>query len=608
MTAAQSGPIVWQNNGPERTVTRGKAGTPVSQIENLSVRWTRWMNRWYAVRSSRARAATGFVSQPEPRTIGSFARGRQLVAGNFLFAGSLIDDNRNSIWHIKMPDFAFQEDLHGFTWLDDLAAVGDMAARQKAQDWTVEWIELYGGGKGHGWTPDLTGRRLIRWINHAIFLTNGQPSDTTKAYYASLGQQTIFLSKRWKSASAGLPRFEALTGLIYAGLSLTGMSKHVDPAVKALARECREQIDNEGGIPTRNPEDLLEVFTLLNWAASALSEAGKMAAMDHLAAIQRIAPTLRSLRHCDGGLARFHGGGRGAEGQLDQALASSGVKLAAPEGLSMGYARLHGGRTSLIIDAAAPPEKASSYNAHASTLAIELTSGRRPLIVNCGSGVSLGSKWRRAGRATASHSTLALDGLSSARLGKPGFVGGHERELLSDTPVDVRVQYLFGDDAQGIIAGHDGYLNSHGLTHIRQIEITNTGRGIIGEDTLAAIEDVDEKVFDKALDKALLQGIGFKIRLHLHPDVNAELDMGGAAVSLALKSGEIWIFRHDGVNRLSLEPSVYLEKGRIKARATKQIVLSAIAIEYATRIRWSLSKAQFTPDTVRDVAIDETGT
>ncbi len=578
----------------------------MSQNENLSARWMRWMNRWHAVRASRARAATGFVSQPEPRTIGSFARGRQLVAGNFLFAGSLIDDKRHSIWQLKMPDLAFQEELHGFTWLDDLAAVGDLPARQKAQDWLIEWIETFSDGRGHGWTPDLTGRRLIRWINHAIFLMNGQPSDVSRSYYASLGQQTIFLSKRWKSSSAGLPRFQALTGLIYAGLSLSGMDQFVNPAMKALARECREQIDAEGGIPTRNPEDLLEVFTLLNWAASALSEAGKMAAPDHLRAIERIAPTLRALRHCDGSLARFHGGGRGVEGRLDHALATSGIKSAAPEGLSMGFARLHGGRSSLIIDAASPPKGAASGNAHASTLAIELTSGRRPLIVNCGSGASLGAKWRRAGRATASHSALALDGISSARFGKSGFTNSPGMEPLSDAPTDVRVQYLVEDGAHGIIVGHDGYLKSHGLTHIRQIDMNKNGRGILGEDTLAAIEASDERIFDRAMDKNHLQGIGFKIRLHLHPDVDADLDMGGAAISLALKSGEIWVFRHDGVNQLCLEPSVYLEKDRIKARTTKQIVLSATALEYATRIRWSLSKAQLTPDAVRDLAQEDT--
>ena len=125
----------------------------MTQIENMSARWTLWMNRWYARRSTSARPAAGFVSQPEPRTIGSFARGRQLVAGNFLFAGSLLAEPDKSIWRLSMPNPVFEEELHGFTWLDDLAAVGDMAARDRAQEWLIDWIEMFGRGKGPGWTP-----------------------------------------------------------------------------------------------------------------------------------------------------------------------------------------------------------------------------------------------------------------------------------------------------------------------------------------------------------------------------------------------------------------------------------------------------------------------
>ena len=54
----------------------------------FSARKARFLNRWHAARSTRAGAVTAFVSAPEPRTIGSFARGRQLVAGNYLFAGA----------------------------------------------------------------------------------------------------------------------------------------------------------------------------------------------------------------------------------------------------------------------------------------------------------------------------------------------------------------------------------------------------------------------------------------------------------------------------------------------------------------------------------------
>ena len=74
---------------------------------------------------------------------------------------------------------------------------------------------------------------------------------------------------------------------------------------------------------------------------------------------------------------------------------------------------------------------------------------------------------------------------------------------------------------------------------------------------------------------------------------------------MQLRSGEIWVFRHGGVAKLALEPSVYLEKGRLKPRATSQIVLSAHARDLETRIGWTLAKAQDTPLAIRDLDRDD---
>ncbi|NRA99126.1 MAG: heparinase II/III family protein [Rhodobacteraceae bacterium] len=571
----------------------------------MGQRWTRNMNRISARTARAARGATTFVSQPEPRTIGSFAKGRQLVAGNFLFAGYLVESPGAMIWDLPAPDSAYVSTIHGFTWLDDLAAVGDLAAREQAQDFTFEWIARYGTGKGPGWTPDLTGRRLIRWINHAILLLNGRSSEESAAYFRSLSRQTNFLGKRWKAASPGLPRFEALTGLIYAGLALSGMDGTVGAAARALAKECSREIDASGGLLTRNPEDLLEVFMLLNWAADALSDAGRMPAREHLDAIARIAPVMRALRHADGGLARFHGGGRGMEGRLEQGLATSGIKPLPPEDIAMGYVRLAQARTTVIVDAAAPPLGPASAHAHASTLAFELTSGRRPMIVNCGSGATFGKSWRRAGRATASHSTLGIGGVSSSRLSVPTLNDSDQPEYLLEVPTEVTVAPHISDDRVGFQLGHNGYEATHGLAHVRRLELGRDGRVLEGEDALTAIGQDGERRFDLAFHKSNGRGIPFASRFHLHPDVDAHLDMGGSAVSLVLKSGEIWVFRYSGPARLSLEPSVYLERTRLSPRATRQIVLTATALDYATRLGWTFSKAQDTPSFVRDFSVEE---
>lgn len=570
----------------------------MAQPSTWRARRINFMHRVHARRAARSNTATAFASEPEPRSIGVVVRGQQLVAGKFLFSGLLVESPDLSIWEIAEQNQIVGDEIHGSTWLDDLAALGDDRARERAQKWVFEWIKRYGNGSGPGWTPDLVGRRLIRWINHGVFLLRGQDQTTTNLFFQNLARQTLFLSRRWNVTAPGLPRFEALASTIYAGLSLEGMEDQVEQAVTALAADCQTRIDAGGAISSRNPEELLEVLTLLNWTVEALERTGRKVPRQITDAIARIAPTLRALRHADGSLARFHGGGGGLEGRADLALAASGVKALPDADLHMGFARLTGGRTTLIVDAEAPPIGDPSANAHASTLGFELTSGRRALIVNCGSGARFGQDWRRAGRATPSHATLGIDGVSSSHLAQPGRLVS-QAELLTDVPTLVRANTA---DGRKLELSHNGYQPSHGLTHARILLMSVDGRKVEGEDLLTTLIPADDAIFDKAIGQTQPNGIAYALRFHLHPDVAPYLNAEKTAISLTLKSGEVWEFRHDGAAELALTNSVYLQNGQLRPRATQQVVLSGRAMAYATRVRWSLAKAQSTPNVVRDFA------
>ena len=562
---------------------------------SASARLIRLADRYAAFAARWAKPAAGFVSQPEPRSIGLYARGKQMVAGNILLAGHLAQAPNTFLWDIEADDPAFQAEAQGFSWLDDLAAVGTPAAGARAQDWTWGWIARYGSGAGAGWSPDLTGRRIIRWIHHATLLLNGKDKAETTAYYRSLSRQSDYLARRWQAAAPGLPRFEALTGLVYAGISLMGMEKLVPAAAAALAADCKTEIDREGGLPTRNPEELLEVLTLLTWTARALTEASKLVPAEIVDAITRIAPGLRALRHADGELARFHGGGKGLDGRLDQALAASGMRSLATPVNAMGFARMNGRRTSMIVDAAAPPGGQAVATAHASTAAFELTSGRRALIVSCGSGVPFGAAWRQAGRATQSHSVLAMDKMSSSRFDKRAAF------RLSDRAAVTASRLSAGPIETELYLAHDGWLASHGLIASRTLTLSADGRRLTGVEALTALTPEARRRFEEMMTTSRLGGAGFAVRFHLHPEVDAALDMGGSAVSMELRSGEIWVLRHSGPAKLSLQPSVYLEKGRLKPRPALQIVLSGHARGFETRIGWTLAKAQDTPLAIRDL-------
>jgi uncharacterized heparinase superfamily protein len=531
------------------------------------------------------------VTAPEPWTIGDFERGQQLVSGKVLITGHMMDVGENSIWSQSPQSELFATELQGFGWLDDLAALGDQAAKYKAQSWVLDWISGFGMGKGSGWSADLTGWRLIRLINHSSFLMNKLSEGRQAKVFHSMAIQTLFLAKSWRQLQPGRARFEALCALVGAAQSLIGMGSLMAPALSALTLECKTQIDVDGGINSRNPEELLKIFGLLAWVKYTLDQSNTLIPEVLATTITTIAPVLRSLRHGDGTLARFHGGGQGSEHMLDQALAVSGVRPSIPQDGAMGFVRLNAGATSLIVDAAPPPLGLSKFEGHASTCAFELSVGRNRVIVNCGSGLCFGVDWHLAGRVTASHATLGINGLSSSAFA-PAKKG--KGRALKDAPDTVTVHKTRAVDGMRLRVSHNGYQSSHGLLHARTLDLPVDSKGLVGEDKLYAPDTQDMKRFF-AIRGKVHGDLYFSVRFHLHPDVAASLDSDGASVSLLLINGDVWVFRYQGLVELSLEESVYFEEGRVHPRPTAQIVLSGEVKEISTRVRWSLAKASENP-------------
>lgn len=550
------------------------------------------LGRVLVILRPRLRRPDRFALTPEARSYGNAARGRLLVEGRFHFADQRVEAPGLSIWDLPAwpPDLA--RELHAFGWLDDLAAEGSEAAQVLARAWTFDWLARGFDRSAGRAAQAVAGSRILHWLTHADLLIEDAAADGRAAFFRALTRQARGLARRGTEPTTGLALIESRAAVLLCALCLPGPARRVRQALAGFAQAADLVVDGDGAIRSRNPEELAQILARLVEARIAIEDAGHAVPPDLSEAIGRAAPVLRSLRHADGTLARFHGCGGGASGRLDQALAGAEDRPLPPADRAMGFARLAAARTTLILDAASPPAGPNAATAHASTLAFELTSGKRPLIVNCGSGARFGREWRRAGRATPSHSTLVLDGFSSARLD-----GGR----LVDAPRDVRIERRRGENGTGFIAGHDGYVATHGLTHVRHLFLSDDGRELEGEDVLATVEREDEAIFDRALDEAVWDGIGFRLRFHLHPHVSAEKIEEPDAVVVELLNGERWLLSHEGRATLSLEPGVYLDADAPAPRPSLQIVLAARAVDYATRIRWTLAKSPETPDAVRDL-------
>ncbi|NOR62889.1 MAG: heparinase [Rhodobacteraceae bacterium] len=517
--------------------------------------------RFASLKSLRA-APRSFLHHPEQRSIGSFVKGEQALAGQFVFAGHLVEAPDASIWSVLPPSTGFMEAIHSFLWLDDLAAIGDGAARKHAQKWMLEWIESFGQGTSIGWEPGLAGRRVVHWCSHAMFLFKGLSPKQSTAVFKSLGRHVNFLSNNWKATPNGLEKIEALTGMIYAGLSLEGCEYALRPALKGLAATCFAWIDEDGSIPTRNPETLAEVFTLLTWVAKLLADTGHPADPAIADALERMAPGLRALRFGNGGLARFHGGGCGAEGQLDQALSDAQLRASTTLPQFMGYERLSAGRITVIMDAAKSPD------AHKSALGFEMASGRWPLLSNCGPGARQGGPWAKACAQTAAHNALTVEGRGPS---------------LADVQAE-RAQDL---ESIWLSARHEGFGEAFGLCHERRILVATNGRQLSGEDRLFPLAPAANDTHPADILSGPARGHSYMLHFHLHPEVEAIKNEQG--IVLTLPNAEVWSFEQEGGLACLLD-SVYLDRAHTAPRATKQIVVMGRTLDYVGAIRWRFTK------------------
>ncbi|MFV0361244.1 heparinase II/III domain-containing protein, partial [Tropicimonas sp.] len=402
-----------------------------------------------------------------------------------------------------------------------------------------------------------TGARLLGWIVHGAGLTDGIGREADLRFFHLLSAQVDYLSDCWRDTAAGLPRITALTALTEAGCRLEGKHPVLAPAVRGLGDACAGWIADDGSIASRNPEDLLEAFWLLVLAAQSLERRGVATASGHSAAIARVAPVLRTLRHADGGLARFHGGGRGAEGRIERALALSGIRPGPPGDSAMGYRRLQGGRTTIVVDAASR----GGRERFESLFAFEMTHGRAPIVTGSGPGRAFGAAWARRSRLAAGYSGLAIEG---GGIGEPLpaelQAGAAGRQL--------RLQRRFPNAA-----------------HQRVLNLSLDGTMLTGEDFLAP---AGPGGFGR-------HGPEYALRFHLHPTVQAEALEDGTTLHLLLPGGEVWTFRSEAPVSPMLLPAVFLDPGEMRPLAARQIVLSGRAQGDGVLLNWTFAKARARP-------------
>ncbi len=517
----------------------------------------RAMARLPSLRMSRVPDAPALpVRDPWP---GDPARGVRILKGELEFAGA-VRALRPRGWSDATGSAEVRAAAHQFSWLRDLRALGTDAARLRARALVADWITgPVGDPLAH--RPDVAGGRIAAWLGHYDFFASSADDGFRQKLMSRLVSDARSLSAALPAEELDARALTALKGLIAAAVAMPEHAAFLTRALRFLPQEIGRQVLPDGCHAERSPAAHLAALQDLTEIRSLLQAAQVQPPPALNAAIERMAPALRVLRHGDGGLALFNGAKEEQTTLIDLVLTQAGRSGRAPSGLTDGgYQRLQAGRSVLIVDCGTPPPPGVDRFAHAGTLAIELSLGRERMIVNCGAASASTPEWRDAMRATAAHSTLVIGDISSAELRPSG---------LGRRPERVEMQRQEANGAHWLEASHDGWQKPFGAVHRRRLYLAESGEDIRGEDAVEAPTPQN-----------------FTVRFHLHPAVSASLQQDGEAVLLRLPTGGGWRLRADGA-KISLEESVYL--GGHEPRRSEQVVLTGSA-EGPQQVKWAISK------------------
>jgi len=208
-------------------------------------------------------------------------------------------------------------------------------------------------------------------------------------------------------------------------------------------------------------------------------------------------------------------------------------------------------------------------------LSFEMTSGQMAILVNGGCPGPADQDWRAAARATASHNTVCVAGVSSSKLVRHGLL----ERLVGGPPIRFPDHFVprieDGSAAIELEAHHDGYLRRFKLLHRRRLRLAASGLKLDGLDRLAPQRGHLRLAVDAP----------FAVHFHLHPAVVCAAGAKEGTADLTLRDGQRWRFTADGA-QLSIEESIHYADFS-GPRPSLQLVLRGACFG-ENEVRWSM--------------------
>lgn len=509
---------------------------------------------------------------------GDPSSGIALRAGHFLLHGakSPIADTEFSGPRLAPQ---FERLIHGFGWLADLEAC---APRNQGASVAERILGLWLAANSApnstpAWNVGHVGHRLLAWLIHAPLLLSTPDRKARSQTLHTFEDTARWLDRHIGKAEDKLAEVAGWSAIIAAGLLLADGRARQLYGEAGLIRALGDLVGDDGGVLSRSPLGQMEAIALIVRLKACYAAVRAPLPVQLETILTLLVPPLLALLHSDGGLGSWQGTGAVSADRVEALIKASGVRTRPlRDARQWGYQRVTAGKAVLQIDAAPPPLSRHARDGCASTLAFEFSHAADRIIVNCGGAAFAGGliplRLAQGLRATAAHSTLAIDDFNSTAV----LINGKLGSGVSEVEVDRRA---LGSDggATRVEASHNGYVARYGLTHRRILILRDDGAELRGEDLLLPTSRRGKRGM-----------IAVALRFHLGPHIELAQGHDGLGVTLALPDGSLWQFR-SGRDPVSVEESLWAD-GQGKPLGTRQLVIASKIPRSGESFSWLLKK------------------
>ncbi len=520
---------------------------------------------------------------------GSAAAGKALRAGHFLVHGVKLPIAQVDFAGVARLTPPFERMVHSFGWLGDLDAC---AAREQVLPVAARilsaWLDANPAspsrpGKRPAWRVGNAGTRVLNWLVHAPLILAGD-KHMRKRVLAALTETARWLDRNVGRAEDRLGEVAGWCGIVAAGLLLADGKPRRLFGEAGLIAALGELVGDDGGVLSRSPLGQMEAIALLIKLRACYAATRRQPPPVLDAMLELLVPPLLALTHGDGSLGSWQGAWAIEAEVIAQLIAASRVRTRPLRDVRQwGYQRVAAQKSILQFDAAPPPLARHARSGCASTLAFEFSHTGQRIVVNCGGSACAGGlvpvRLEQGLRATAAHSTLVLDDVNSTAVLINGRIGSGVGEVEIDRrTLEGEAASRSGGGATRLEGSHDGYAARYGLIHRRILILRDDGSELRGEDLLVP-----------TTRKGKRGKVGFAIRFHLGPGIDAGLSDDGQGVGLALPDGSYWQFRAGEGGEVTVEESLWVD-GQARLVPVQQLVIQGLVSRGGGNFAWLLKK------------------